>query len=86
MVNFDLGDGNDSAYGAYYHGNEVFGDAGNDYLEGSRVHGGDGDDTINVNNGTGIDFTFGDAGNDTINIWSGNGTVDGGAGFDMIKS
>jgi uncharacterized delta-60 repeat protein len=84
----DAGAGNDSVLGGSGD-DSLLGGAGADTLFGGKGHdtlrGGDGNDYLN--GGRDTDQVFGDAGNDQIFSLDGNAeTIDGGAGFDRVKS
>jgi uncharacterized delta-60 repeat protein len=84
----DAGDGNDSVLGGSGD-DSLLGGAGHDTLFGGRGHdtlrGGDGNDYLN--GGRDTDRVFGDAGNDQVFAVDADvETIDGGAGFDRVKS
>lgn len=81
---FHAGAGDDIIYGSgdWRHDYEVFGDAGNDKLYGSKLHGGDGDDILYGAQRS--DVLNGDAGNDKLYGYGGNDILDGGDGNDFV--
>jgi uncharacterized delta-60 repeat protein len=96
-VTLDGGAGNDTLIGGF--GNDVLhGGTGDDALDGREgndtlfghfgadtLHGGDGNDYLN--GGPDADQVFGDAGNDQVfAVDSARDTIDGGVGFDRVKS
>ena len=87
--------GNDSITGTDLYGNNLYGGAGNDTINGHKgedsLAGGTGDDTLDGKAGN--DLLTGDAGNDTLkggagDDWlfgdAGNDILDGGAGNDVL--
>ena len=88
------GNGDDTIQSTYYGASTVYGDAGNDHIDGGgNVFGGTGNDTIRgfvVHGDAGNDhitadaLAFGGAGNDTMDGWA--SSMDGGDGNDHILS
>ncbi|QCO55847.1 hypothetical protein EOK75_08875 [Pseudorhodobacter turbinis] len=86
-ADFELGDGNDTAYGTFGD-DSISGGDGDDLIDSwaglDTVYGGAGNDS--VYGGDGADLLYGGDGTDEMQGWTGNDTLYGGAGDDTLQS